>query len=462
MLSTRADDNKGQNGLNKAVIENVVYPLMERFRGNTVRDKLAALRESQYADFTRIQENQREKLKNLLLHSIQNVPAYHDFLPMKARIQADPISALKAFPILDKRKYNIDPLSYLSQTAQPETLIKNHTGGSTGQPTVFYMDRETVEGYEAARWRGLSWWGITPGSRSVMIWGNPFELSKLKQRSFALKERFLKNRIILSAYTLNPEEISQIASRIEAFRPEYIYGYASALHTVAGLIKKADIHLSLSLKAVVSTAETLHEHQREQIQSAFGCPVVNEYGARDAGILAYACPGGSMHISAENTFIEIVDPVTGEPLPAGACGSVLTTDLNNYSAVRLRYKVGDMAALSEKSCGCAINLPVLAQIEGREDSMFITTQGSFVHANAFNQIARELSSISQFQIIQKSPDRAVLKIAYTDNPENRERDTKVFLAKARSLLPGTEITIFGVDAILPETSGKYRYSIREF
>ncbi len=448
--------------INKALIEGAVYPLMERFRGNTIRGKCKDLCISQDLEVARIQANQQEKLKKLLLHSIQTVPAYKHRLPLQALIEKDPVSALRAFPVLDKKTFNLAAESYVSEKADRAMLIKNRTGGSTGQPTAFYMDRDTVESYEAARWRGLSWWGITQGSRSVMIWGNPFELNHAQQRSFARRERFLKNRIILSAYTLNPKDLGEVIRRIEAFMPEYVYGYASALFMISELMLAAGNRLNISLKAVVSTAETLHAHQRESIKSAFGCPVVNEYGARDAGILAYECPCGSMHISEENTFIEIVDPVTGETLPAGECGSVLTTDLNNFSAVRLRYKVGDLAALSDKLCPCGINLPVLAHIEGREDSMFITTQGRYVHANAFNQVARALDSVAQFQIIQESPEKAVLKIAYNDNTASRETDTQTFLQQAGMLLPGTEIRVVRVDSISPEASGKYRYSIREF
>jgi hypothetical protein len=41
----------------------------------------------------------------------------------------------------------------------------------------------------------------------------------------------------------------------------------------------------------------------EAIEAAFGCFVANEYGARDAGILAYECPQGGMHLTNENLIL---------------------------------------------------------------------------------------------------------------------------------------------------------------
>ena len=145
-----------------------------------------------------------------------------------------------------------------------------------------------------------------------------------------MKERWLKNRIIISAYSLKPEEMTDYIDEIIKFKPEYIYGYASALYTFSQLMLKQNLKIPFKLKAVVSTAETLHDFQRETIEHAFKSAVVNEYGARDGGIIAYECPKGSMHISAENIIMEVVHYKTFKPLPKGESGILLVTDLNNF------------------------------------------------------------------------------------------------------------------------------------
>ncbi|MCK9906794.1 hypothetical protein MXD63_43230, partial [Frankia sp. Cpl3] len=101
----------------------------------------------------------------------------------------------------------------------------------------------------------------------------------------------------------NDDELDSYLQRIRSFKPAYVYGYASALHLFAELMRKRGVSLDISLKAVVSTAENLLPHQREAIAQAFRAPVVNEYGARDGGIIAFQCIAGNMHVFAENCYL---------------------------------------------------------------------------------------------------------------------------------------------------------------
>jgi phenylacetate-CoA ligase len=409
---------------------------------------------------TEIINYQKEKLKTLLLECVKNVPAYKTYSHLINEIESDSSSAIKKFKILDKAYYLKNSNDYLNKLVSKSSLILNYTGGSTGEPFRFYMDRHTVDYYEAARWRGLSWREITPGSRSIMLWGNPIELSQINQKKYKLKEKWLKNRILMSAYSLKPESMKDYLKKVNNFKPEYFYGYASALHTFSVLMISQNLKMSFNPKVIVSTAETLHEFQKETIEKAFNCPVINEYGARDAGILAYQCTHGSMHITSENVFLEVVHPKTFQPVPPGKSGILLVTDLNNLSAPRLRYKLGDRIVLSNRTCKCGMGLPIMEKIDGREDDMFVTVDGSFVHGHAFNQIARKLNAVKKFQIIQNSPSKVNISIIPNENFENEEIER--FICDIKQLLPKTEVNFKLVESIPVTNSGKFRYAIRKF
>ena len=161
--------------------------------------------------------------------------------------------------------------------------------------------------------------------------------------------------------------MTQYVRFLNRYQPEYLYGYASALETFARLMEPSREKLRLKhLKAVVSTSETLSDLRRQSIGDTFACPVLNEYGARDAGILGYECRCGHLHITAENCILEVVDPVTLEPAAPGQSGLVVTTDLNNLAMPRLRYLLGDTATLSpEAKCPCGITLPTIQSLDGR-------------------------------------------------------------------------------------------------
>lgn len=110
-------------------------------------------------------------------------------------------------------------------------------------------------------------------------------------------------------------------------------------------------------------AGSAEKWQEDLIARVFDCPVANEYGARDAGILAYTCPSGGIHITAENCILEALDPVTYEPVPNGQSGVLAITDLTNYVQPRLRYMLGDMGTLSTEECCCGRRLPLVPIIE---------------------------------------------------------------------------------------------------
>lgn len=110
-------------------------------------------------------------------------------------------------------------------------------------------------------------------------------------------------------------------------------------------------------------AGSAEKWQEDLIARVFDCPVANEYGARDAGILAYTCPSDGIHITAENCIIEVLDPVTYEPVLNGQSGVLAITDLTNYVQPRLRYMLGDMGTLSTEECCCGRRLPLVPIIE---------------------------------------------------------------------------------------------------
>lgn len=196
-----------------------------------------------------------------------------------------------------------------------------------------------------------------------MLWGSPIEISKQAQLKNRIKESLLKNLRILSAYNLTERDLSKHVRFLERYKPEYLYGYATILTAFAKMLDDANIKPQLSLKAVVSTSETLEKWQEDLIARVFDCPVANEYGARDAGILAYTCPSGGIHITAENCILEVLDPVTYEPVPNGQSGVLAITDLTNYVQPRLRYMLGDMGTLSTEECCCGRRLPLVPIIE---------------------------------------------------------------------------------------------------
>ena len=80
----------------------------------------------------------------LLYTSVEHVPAYRQYKELVPQIVTDPFTALTNFPVLTKDAFRMDPESFIADDADRSTLIANNSGGSSGHPVQFYMNRHTV------------------------------------------------------------------------------------------------------------------------------------------------------------------------------------------------------------------------------------------------------------------------------------------------------------------------------
>jgi hypothetical protein len=72
-----------------------------------------------------------------------------------------------------------------------------------------------------------------------------------------------------------------------------------------------------------------------------------------ARTLAYACrKSDGVHWNDDHFLVEVVDPASGAPRPAGEAGALLVTDLAREGSPLLRFWTGLEASLVEDACAC--------------------------------------------------------------------------------------------------------------
>ncbi len=113
----------------------------------------------------------------------------------------------------------------------PVAPFQYNTGGSSGQPLIFYFGRRRQASDAAGRMRARRWWGVEPGDPEVYLWGAPVELNKT-DRIKTLRDRLL-NQLVLNAFEMSPAHMDEYLDAIQAFRPRCIYGYASSVALLA-------------------------------------------------------------------------------------------------------------------------------------------------------------------------------------------------------------------------------------
>ena len=434
----------------------VFFALHERLKGHSSVALRRELEQSQWLPAAQIADRQSANLRAFMVRIASEVPYYKD---MFARQMVDPASIrtaadLSRLPFLTKPLIREHGDALRSQSAGK--LVKYNTGGSSGEPLVFWMGSGRVSHDVAAKWRATRWWGVDIGDVEAVLWGSPIEIGR-QDRIKALRDRVFRSHL-LPAFAMGDEQMDRHLARIKQLRPRMMFGYASALDLLSRHAARRGVRLdSLGTSVVFATGETLYPEQRENISRTFGAPVANGYGARDAGFVAHECPHGGMHISAEHIIVEIIDS-NGQPAQPGALGEIVVTHLGTADFPFVRYRTGDVAALSDKACVCGRGLPLLANVSGRSTDFIVTPAGVRMHALALIYEVRDKPGVKAFKFVQEAD--LSIELQLVRGPEFDESLVwQIRSGLAARLGADTKITFRWMNEIPPERSGKYRYVI---
>lgn len=442
--------------MNEFIIRNFSLPFHEVLRGRKTLPYFRFLQNNEKLSQQQLLEYQKNKLRLLLHHCKNEVPYYQQVFREAGLefVNKLDIKELSTLPILTKADIRADLNKFIAPSRK-HTLIKYSTGGSTGEPLVFYTDKEKESLHKAHDWRCRAWFGVMPGDRQTDLWGSSIELDKMSWfRSF--KDRYLLNHIVLSAFELREDRLLAYTNIIKKFTPRLIYGYPTVLYRLAQFILGTGIQFyGYRPKLISCTSEMLYDDHRETIQKAFGCPVANEYGSRDGGLIAHECPQANLHIAAEHVIVEVDKP------DEDGVGDLIVTNLDGFGMPFIRYRIGDRGSLSDENCSCGSSLPILSKISGRSNDFLVGKNGKMIHSLAVIYAFRDYrDKLQQFKIIQKKIDIINIQLVCLTPLNQSELD--IISQKMKTILESDVTVNFTfMDSIDPEKSGKYRWVIRE-
>jgi phenylacetate-CoA ligase len=216
--------------------------------------------------------------------------------------------------------------------------------------------------------------------------------------------------------------------------------------------------------AIISAAETLSENTRQYVEEIFQCPVVNLYGSREAGLIACEClKKEGLHIASLHTKVEILTDDL-RPSSPGQIGNIYITTLDNYSMPLIRYRIGDTAVPTDKTCSCGNPHPLIEKITGRQMEVFKTRKGTVVPGEFFIHyigVVCNKGYVKKFQVIQKDYEHIIVKAVVID--VKQFNDSKEHLVSLIRKVMGTSCNVeFMLVEDIPLTkSGKFQYTISE-
>ena len=437
-------------------VSRAVFPLQERLKKHDTVRVRRAMEASQWWSAAQLEAYQLDRLRAFLADVGTHVPFYRQvfseagFDPAKMSRVAD----LQRLPFLTKPviRANTDAL----RADDARGLARFNTGGSSGEPLIFFIGDERVTHDVAAKWRATRWWDVDIGDREIVVWGSPIELGA-QDRVRQFRDALMRTEL-MPAFEMSETKLDGFVARIRARRPAMLFGYPSAISHIARHAKKRGIRLDdLGVRVVFVTSERLYDDQRESIERLFGCPVANGYGGRDAGFIAHQCPSGSMHITAEDIAVEIVDAL-GQVLPPAQSGEIVVTHLATRDFPFIRYRTGDIGVLEDTPCACGRGLPVLKEIQGRSTDFVIALDGTVMHGLSLIYVLRDIPAVRAFKIIQET--LTLTRVQVEPGEGFSDRDVVAIQSGLQARLGASVlIQVEKVAQVAAERSGKFRYVI---
>lgn len=395
---------------------------------------------------------QSERLDYTLDFAAKHVPYYRQ--QWQARRRAGDRASwemLENWPVLKKDVIRDTPGAFVADNVQKKDRIVEHTSGTTGKPMTFWLSRDAVQNWYAlfeARWRG--WYGISRHDRWGILGGQLVVPFRQSRPPFWVWNAGMK-QLYLSSYHISPQNAADYLKAIQEHGLVYLLGYASSLFSLA----QAALEQNLSvppLKAILSNAEPLYEHQKEVIGRVFGCPVYDTYGLSENVCAASECHHGNFHLWPEVGVAEILDE-DDKPLSPGQSGRLVCTGLLNKTMPLIRYEVGDRAFFSGiKSCACGRTMPVLGGIEGRNDDILLLRDGRRI--GRLDPVFKSDFPIREAQIIQDDFDR--FRVNYVPSVGFSAKDLEALKQRLCDRLGQVQIEFELLEKIPRTANGKFR------
>ncbi len=439
------------------VARGILLPLHERLMRRKTFRYYRDLERSQWFSNQRLRELQLIKLQELVSVALNNTDAYADLAGVDRSWLPESLEDLRKLPLLDKATISAHREG-LTNHMVPGGPIRYNTGGSSGEPLIFYLDKRRQAYDKAARMRTHQWWGIRPGEKEAYIWGSPVELSK-QDRIKNIRD-WITNELLLSAFDLSENSVGWFVERLRRFGPKCLFGYPSSISLMCQLARRVGLDLtSLPVRVVFSTAEMLYDHQKETISEALGgVPVVNGFGSREGGFIAHECPEGRMHITSENMIVEFIKD--GKPVGPAQDGEIIVTHLDNYAMPFIRYQTGDIGQPTDETCPCGRGLEVMKVLKGRSTDFVITPDGRWMHGLALIYVIRDIPGVRQYQIIQEDVDSICVRVVLEDGfPEDGLERIRGGITERMG--DEVRVDVEQVSEIAQDPSGKFRHVISQ-
>lgn len=409
--------------------------------------EIVAIPEEKYSDFLT-----QQKLEIVHFH-LKNNSFYQNLVGETG------FSNWENLPVLTKKNLQRPLAERLSSGFPISKNYVNKTSGSSGDPFVFAKDKYAHALTWASNMYRFGWFGIDFNrSLQARFYGIPMDFVGNKKERF---KDFLTHRYRFPIFDLSDAVLENFLNHFYTKKFDYLNGYTSSIVLFAKFLKRKNIVLKAicpTLKVGMVTSEMLFDDDKVLLETQFGIPIVNEYGASELDLIAFQNPDGEWQVNSETLFVEILDD-QNNVLPNGSEGRIVITSLFNKAHPFIRYDIGDIGILDEKSTP---KKPILKQLTGRTNDIAILPSGKKAPGLTFYYVTKSIieddGNVKEFIIRQTKMD--TFEIDYvSQNALSSEQILQIENAIALYLEPNLNFTFSRKDLLDRNKRGKLKQFI---
>lgn len=400
--------------------------------------------EDQYQDYV------KRKRKEIVEFHLQNNIFY------KNLVGSTSFEKWEDLPVLTKKDLQKPLNERLSKGFSEKTVFVNKTSGSSGDPFVFAKDKYA----HALTWASIiyrfGWYGVNfNSSYQARFYGIP--LDKIGYYKERFKD-FLSRRYRFPIFDLSDKILDGVLEHFKTKKFDYINGYTSSIVLFGKYLQARNIVLTdvcPTLKVCMVTSEMLFPEDKNMLEKYLGIPIINEYGASELDLIAFQNPNDEWQVNSETLFVEILDE-NNRPVEHGKEGKVVITSLYNKAHPFIRYEIGDVGILDEKSTP---KKPILKKLIGRTSDVALLPSGKKSPGLTFYYVTKSIieddGNVKEFIVRQKTLDS--FEIDYVSESElTRDQIAEIEKAIEKYLEPNLKFTYNKKEVLKRTTRGKLK------
>ncbi|MFB7303680.1 phenylacetate--CoA ligase family protein [Heyndrickxia sporothermodurans] len=323
------------------------------------------------ADRSLIQHQQLHDFKNTIHRVYQNVPFYQQQF-LKLQITPHDIQQLddiRKLPFTTKKDLRDHYPFGLFASKQNELVRIHASSGTSGKPTVVGYTKKDIENWSSIVARAIS---IAGGNTSDIL-QNAYGYGLF---TGGLGLHYGGEELGVTVIPISGGNTERQINIIQDFKPTILCSTPSyALNIGEKMIELGLNPRDTSLRIGIFGAEPWSDVMRKKLEDLFDIKACDIYGLSEVigpGV-AMECYEGQngLHIAEDHFLVEVIDPVTLEPVPDGAEGELVFTSLKKEAFPIIRYRSGDIASITTEKCICGRTTARMSRIKGRIDDMII-------------------------------------------------------------------------------------------